>query len=206
MYLMDYEVPSNHCFGDFINEELTDTVVAIFRAVMKHMDCFIPLMEKFKELYGFYPKFPVADAGYGSYNNYLFCQQHGMEKYMKFPMFEKETKDERYHNDPFRAVNFKTDPDGNLCCPNNKKFHFAYRKAVKGNLYGRQNEIYMRRLYRLPLCRAMQKDRKEPNHLLKPGTHCYTRGSFKQPRKYSWRVAADEPFDPGRRHLRHPKV
>ena len=107
------------------------------------MDCFIPLMEKFKELYGFYPKFPVADAGYGSYNNYLFCQQHGMEKYMKFPMFEKETKDDRYHNDPFRAVNFKTDSDGNLCCPNNKKFHFAYRTAVKGNLYGRQNEIYI---------------------------------------------------------------
>ena len=58
-------------------------------------------------------------------------------------MFEKETKDERYHNDPFRAANFKTDPDGNLCCPNNKKFHFAYRAAVKGNLYGRQNEIYI---------------------------------------------------------------
>ena len=50
------------------------------------MDCFIPLMEKFNELYGFYPKYPVADAGYGSFNNYLFCQQHGMEKYMKFPM------------------------------------------------------------------------------------------------------------------------
>ncbi len=36
------------------------------------MDCFIPLMEKFKNVYGFYPKYPVADAGYGSYNNYLF--------------------------------------------------------------------------------------------------------------------------------------
>ena len=27
--------------------------------------------------------------------------------------------------------------------PNNKKFNFAYRKAVKGNLYGRQEEIYV---------------------------------------------------------------
>ena len=107
------------------------------------MDCFIPLMEKFKELYGFYPKFPVADAGYGSFNNYLYCQQHGMEKFMKFPMYEKETKDDRYRNDPFRAVNFKTDADGNLRCPNDKKFLFSYRKAVKGNLYGRQEEIYV---------------------------------------------------------------
>lgn len=34
------------------------------------MDCFVPLMEQFRDIYGFYPKYPVADAGYGSYNNY----------------------------------------------------------------------------------------------------------------------------------------
>ncbi len=53
------------------------------------MDCFVPLMNKFYTTYGFYPKYPVADAGYGSYNNYIFCEQHGMEKYMKFTMFKK---------------------------------------------------------------------------------------------------------------------
>lgn len=42
-------------------------------------DCFIPLMEQFHRIYGFYPKYPVADAGYGSYNNYIYCEQHGME-------------------------------------------------------------------------------------------------------------------------------
>ena len=26
------------------------------------MDCFIPLMNKFYTIYGFYPKYPVADA------------------------------------------------------------------------------------------------------------------------------------------------
>ena len=31
------------------------------------MECFIPLMEKFNNIYGHYPKYPVADAGYGSY-------------------------------------------------------------------------------------------------------------------------------------------
>ena len=55
------------------------------------MDCFIPLMNKFRNAYGFYPKYPIADAGYGSYNNYIFCEQNGMEKYMKFTMFKKET-------------------------------------------------------------------------------------------------------------------
>ena len=106
------------------------------------MDCFVPLMEKFQKSYGFFPKYPVADAGYGSYNNYLFCEENGMEKYMKFTMYKKETTDKKYHEDPFRAVNFKRDPDGDLICPNGKKFVFAYRKPVKGNLYGRQEEIY----------------------------------------------------------------
>ena len=113
--------------------------------VMQHrsdMDCFVPLMEKFYEIYGFYPKYPIADAGYGSFNNYLFCEEHGMEKFMKFPMYKKETTDEKYHNDPFRAVNFKTNENGELICPNGKAFHFAYRKPVKGNQYGRQEEYY----------------------------------------------------------------
>lgn len=106
------------------------------------MDCFVPLMNKFYEQYGFYPKYPVADAGYGSYNNYIFCEQHGMEKYMKFTMFKKETTDKKYHEDPFGAVNFKIGEDGILRCPNGKAFHFQYRKPVKGNAYGRQEEIY----------------------------------------------------------------
>lgn len=106
------------------------------------MECFVPLMEKFNATYGHYPKYPVADAGYGSYNNYLYCKEHGMEKYMKFTMFEKETKDDKYHNDPYRAVNFQMDEDGNLICPNGKKFIFKYSKPVKGNKYGRTEEIY----------------------------------------------------------------
>ena len=106
------------------------------------MDCFIPLMNKFRSTYGFYPKYPVADAGYGSYNNYIFCEQNGMEKYMKFTMYQKEVKDEKYRDNPFRAVNFKIDDKGNLRCPNNKKMIFSHRKPVKNNNYGRQEEIY----------------------------------------------------------------
>ena len=106
------------------------------------MDCFIPLMNKFRNAYGFYPKYPIADAGYGSYNNYIFCEQNGMEKYMKFTMFKKETTDKKYHEDPFRAVNFPIGADGIMRCPNKKAFRFKYRRLVKGNNYGRQEEIY----------------------------------------------------------------
>ena len=106
------------------------------------MDCFIPLMEHFHDMYGFYPKYPVADAGYGSYNNYLYCEQKGMEKYMKFTMFKKETEDKNYRENPFRAENFSIDKEGTMRCPNGKAFIFQYRQHVKGNAYGRQEEIY----------------------------------------------------------------
>ena len=106
------------------------------------MDCFVPLMNKFRNIYGFYPKYPVADAGYGSYNNYIFCEQNGIEKYMKFTMFKKETTDRKYREDPFRAVNFPIGDDGIMRCPNGKQFHLKYRQYVKGNNYGRQEEVY----------------------------------------------------------------
>ena len=106
------------------------------------MECFVPLMEKFKEAYGQYPKYPVADAGYGSYNNYLYCEEHGMEKYMKFTMFKKETTDKKYQENPYRAVNFQRDESGNLLCPNGRRFRFKCKQHVYKNKYGRTEEVY----------------------------------------------------------------
>ena len=106
------------------------------------MECFVPLMKKFNQLYGHYPTYPVADAGYGSYNNYLFCEEHGMEKYMKFTMFKKETSNRKYQCDPYRAVNFKKDDKGNMICPAGRKFLFKYNRQIRYNKYGRTEEIY----------------------------------------------------------------
>ena len=72
------------------------------------MDCFIPLMERFNKTYGFYPKYPVADAGYGSYNNYLYCEQKGMEKYMKFTMFKRKQRTRTIVKIPFGQRTFQS--------------------------------------------------------------------------------------------------
>lgn len=106
------------------------------------MDCFIPLMESYKKRYGHYPKYPVADAGYGSFNNYLFCEQHDMEKYMKFPMYEKESTDAKYRDNPFRVANFPIDANGNMMCPNGKRFLFKKTIPIPNNHYGRTQEVY----------------------------------------------------------------
>jgi len=127
-----------------VQAAICDEYIAVIDAKQyaSDMECFVPLMEKFNETYGHYPKYPVADAGYGSYNNYIYCEEHDMEKYIKFTMFEKETKNKKYHTNPYRAVNFKRNENGDLICPNGKRFLFKYNKHVYKNKYGRTEEIY----------------------------------------------------------------
>ena len=84
-----------------------------------------------------------ADAGYGSYNNYLYCEEHGMEKYMKFTMYEKTVKNAAYREDPFRAVNFKRNESGQLVCPNGKAFTHYADTPIRGNKYGRTEELHI---------------------------------------------------------------
>ena len=65
-----------------------------------------------------------------------------MEKFMKFTMYEKESKNEKYRNDPYRAVNFPINESGLPVCPNGKEFHFIYSRPVRGNKYGRTEEYF----------------------------------------------------------------
>lgn len=105
-------------------------------------DCFIPLMNKFKSLYKTLPEYTIADAGYGSLRNYDYCEANGIKKYMKFTMFDKEIKDAKYHNNPFRPVNFKVNEKGNLVCPNNQEFIKIKESKIKDNDYGRTMEVH----------------------------------------------------------------
>lgn len=55
---------------------------------------------------------------------------------MKFTMFAKETKDKKYRDDLYRAVNFPIDENGNPFCPNGKRFYYMASRPIKGNKYG----------------------------------------------------------------------
>lgn len=56
-----------------IQPYICDEYIAVYdiKQYASDMDCFIPLVEKLKKIHGFYSKYPVADAEYGSFNNYL---------------------------------------------------------------------------------------------------------------------------------------
>ena len=104
--------------------------------------CFIPLMEKYKEIYGSYPTNAVADAGYGNLETYNYCEKNKIGKYMKFGTWEKETHNKKFHEDPFRSVNFKIDEEGHPVCPNGKRFFKIKESPIEGNKDKRTEEKY----------------------------------------------------------------
>jgi len=124
---------------------ICDEYIAVIDAKQyaSDMECFVPLMEKFHKHYGKYPRYPVADAGYGSYNNYLFCEEKGIEKFMKFTMYDKRVNSSQYRDDPYKAFNFKPDESGALMCPNGRKFIHYKDVPVRGNKYGRTEELHI---------------------------------------------------------------
>lgn len=61
-------------------------------------------IESFKELYQEYPEVLVADAGYGSEENYELLDKLKIEGYVKFNYFHKEQK-KKYKNNPFLVSN-----------------------------------------------------------------------------------------------------
>ena len=71
-------------------------------------------------------------------------QYEELHEYLErlFTMYKKETTDKKYHENPYRAVNFAKDADGNLLCPNGRKFLFKRTQHVKYNKYERTEELY----------------------------------------------------------------
>lgn len=102
----------------------------------------IPTLQKFYQLYGFFPKRLCGDAGYGSLKNYSFLQNNNIENYIKFADWAKvvsgDTYDLFYFND-----------NEDLICMNHKvalktRF-FENRYAHKGSfLYVIQSCSYCR--------------------------------------------------------------
>lgn len=52
-----------------------------------------PHFESFKEEYGFLPAEVIADAGYGSEENYEYLENNNVDAYVKYTYFDKEQKE-----------------------------------------------------------------------------------------------------------------
>jgi transposase len=96
---------------------------------------FIPFLEGFKRAYGYYPKYPVADAGYGGLKNYRYLKLNEMELFQKYTLYSKETSDKKYISDPKRPINFKKDEEGNYYDENNERLNFLWHSKKGHDVY-----------------------------------------------------------------------
>lgn len=80
-----------------------------------------PFLRRYKERTGTYPRWPVADAGYGSYDNYIFNMIRGIELVQKYTMYGK-SEDKKFQKRKFHTWNWKRDEEGYKICPAGRIF------------------------------------------------------------------------------------
>jgi transposase len=86
----------------------------------------------------------IADAGYGSEENYTYLQSRGMEAYVKYPLFYQEQTGEILKL-KFRRENFAYDAqDDTFTCPNNRKLKFDHEeKKTTQTGYEKDIRVYL---------------------------------------------------------------
>jgi len=95
-------------------------------------------MESFNEKYNHYPDVAIADAGYGSAENYEFLDKNGIEIYVKYNYFHKE-QNQKFKLDVSRVENLHYNSrDDYFVCPMGQKMTpvgHAWRKSDLGYKY-----------------------------------------------------------------------
>ena len=80
-------------------------------------------LEKYKTWLGRYPNNLIADAGYGSEENYSDMEQMGIKPYVEFSSFHYQQKCNYKKKKPYRAENFEYYPEGDEYeCPQKKDY------------------------------------------------------------------------------------
>jgi transposase len=111
--------------------------------------CLIPHLEQVRtNLAGRLPEKVVADAAYGSEENYAYLEQHGVENFLKYNTFYQDTH--AYRNPEilrahqFRAENFVYDPHSDTFrCPADETLYFQYTsRYTTDNGYLSQRRLY----------------------------------------------------------------
>jgi len=89
--------------------------------------CLIPHLEGVREQLQELPPRMVADAGYGSEENYAYLEKAGVENFVKYPMFDREQKPS-WRKQIYRAENWPYDPqEDQFTCPEGR--HLRYLKT-----------------------------------------------------------------------------
>lgn len=87
--------------------------------------CAIPHCEHVKERVGRLPANFVADAGYGSEENYAYLEGEGVDAYVKHSEFFRECRNRKWREDEMRVANWEYDGESDeYTCPEGKTLVF----------------------------------------------------------------------------------
>jgi len=96
------------------------------------------------------PKALIADSGYGSEENYAFCDKKEIEAFVKYNTLDKE-QTKKWKNQVGRVENMTYDEElDEWVCANNKRLTFAYEKKQKTD----NGYITKKRIYRCLDCQG----------------------------------------------------
>jgi len=93
----------------------------------------IPFLKLFKERYGVQSTTVVADAGYGSEQNYEYLFNEDITPYVKFNYFHSEQK-KKYKNNPFLPANlYYNEKENYYICPMGQHMRFVRQERRKSD-------------------------------------------------------------------------
>lgn len=92
-------------------------------------------LESYNQKYGHYPHQAIADAGYGSLENYEFLDKNHIESYVKYNYFHKE-QSKKFKNDITRIENlyYNAEQDCYICPMGQKMLPIGKDKKRKSDL------------------------------------------------------------------------
>jgi hypothetical protein len=113
--------------------------------------CLVPHLKGLKAQLGRLPEKVIADAGYGSEENYAYLDEEGTEAYIKYNTFHLEQKKRR--KDQFRAAKFPYDEaEDEFICPAEKRLTYRSKEPYQTE-NGFQTEL---RVYECVDCRGCE--------------------------------------------------
>jgi len=107
------------------------------------MNVLIPHLGQIQRRLGRLPRTVIADAGYGSEENYAYLEQMGVEGYVKYPLFSKQQK-RSWRKQRFRAENWEYDSERDeYICPNQQRLTYqGNRVRITDNGYRTVIRLY----------------------------------------------------------------
>jgi len=100
-------------------------------------------LESLKANLGRMPETLVADAGYGSEENYEFLENNDVEAFVKYQYFHKE-QCKKWKDDPYRTDNLPYDANNDsYTCPMGQKMNFTGEKVrITDNGFSQVKKLY----------------------------------------------------------------